>query len=41
MRSLALDMFVIRVEAVKTGDHYIGGQFTRKLTYDELLAFFV
>jgi hypothetical protein len=41
MRTLAVDMFIIRVEAVKAGDHYIGGQFTRKLTYNELLAFLV
>jgi hypothetical protein len=38
---LTLDMRVTRVEAASSGGHYLGGQFTRKLTYDELLPFLI
>ncbi len=39
--ALSVEMQVTRIEAVKTGNHYLGGQFTRKLTYEELLPFLV
>jgi hypothetical protein len=38
---VSVEMQVMRIEAVKSGDHYIGGQFTRKLTYNELLPFLI
>jgi hypothetical protein len=38
---LLMQMEVTRIDAVRTGDHYLGGQFTRKLTYDELLPFLI
>ena len=38
---LSVEMQVTRIEAVKTGNHYLGGQFMRKLGYDELLPFLI
>jgi hypothetical protein len=39
--ALALEMLVTRADAVRTGDHYLGGQFSRSLVYNELLPFLV
>jgi hypothetical protein len=39
--ALSVEMQVTRVEAVKTGNHYLGGQFTRRLSYEELLPFLI
>jgi hypothetical protein len=38
---LALEMRVMRVEEATTGGHYLGGQFERRLTYNELLPFLI
>jgi hypothetical protein len=38
---LALSMQVTRVEKASSGGHYLGGQFTRKLTYKEMLPFLI
>jgi hypothetical protein len=38
---LVLDLRVTRAEAASKGGHYLGGEFTRKLTYDELLPFLI
>jgi hypothetical protein len=39
--ALSVEMQVTRIEAAKTGNHYLGGQFTRKLGYEELLPFLI
>ncbi|HEY1860115.1 MAG TPA: PilZ domain-containing protein [Gemmataceae bacterium] len=38
---LALEMQVTRAEQASTGGHFLGGQFTRKLIYTELLPFLI
>ena len=38
---VSVEMQVTRIEKVKSGGHYLGGQFTRKLTCEELLPFLI
>jgi hypothetical protein len=38
---LALEMRIMRVEEATTGGHYLGGQFERRLMYNELLPFLI
>jgi hypothetical protein len=39
--SLALEMRVVRCYRVSSGDHFVGGQFDRQLTFDQIVPFFM